>query len=84
MLLSGPKKTWRRKKKVFVNVYGAQDSIPRNRFRQARNQFLGFLKGLQIYGLRLHKLVEHIFCNLFLGSLKSFKFRLSSIYYPFQ
>jgi hypothetical protein len=39
---------------------------------------------LQIYGLKLHKLVEYIFWNLFLGSLKSFKFRLSSIYYQFQ
>jgi hypothetical protein len=52
---------------VFVNVYGAQESIPSNRFsptyvpwrvatknkvivlaRQARNQFLVSLKGLQI------------------------------------
>jgi hypothetical protein len=34
---------------VFVNVYEAQDSIQRNRFRQARNRFLGSLKGLQIW-----------------------------------
>ncbi len=27
---------------VFVNVYEAQDSIPRNLFRQAGNRFLGF------------------------------------------
>jgi hypothetical protein len=31
-----------------VNVSGAQESIPRNRIRQAGNQFLGTLKGLQI------------------------------------
>jgi len=35
---------------VFVNVYGAQQSIPRNRFCQAGNGFLGSLKGLQIRG----------------------------------
>jgi hypothetical protein len=33
---------------VFVNVQGAQEPIPRNRFRQAGNRFLGFLKDLQI------------------------------------
>ncbi len=33
---------------VFVNVSGVQKSIPRNRFRQAENRFLGYLKGLQI------------------------------------
>jgi hypothetical protein len=33
---------------VFVNVYGDQESIPRNRFRQAGNRFLGSLKVLQI------------------------------------
>ncbi len=33
---------------VFVNVYGAQKSIPRSRFCQAGNLFLGSLKGLQI------------------------------------
>ncbi len=32
----------------FVNVLGAQKSIPRKRFRQAGNRFLGFLKVLQI------------------------------------
>jgi len=32
----------------FVNVQGAQESIPRNRFRQAGNRFLVSLKGLQI------------------------------------
>ncbi len=30
------------------NVYGAQESIPRNRFRQPWNRFLGSLKGIQI------------------------------------
>ncbi len=34
---------------VFVNVCGAQDSILRNQFCQARNQFLGSIKGLQIW-----------------------------------
>jgi hypothetical protein len=29
---------------VFVNVYGAQESVPRNRFRQAGNRFSGSLK----------------------------------------
>ncbi len=29
---------------VFVNVYGAQESIQRNRFRQSGNRFLGSLK----------------------------------------
>jgi hypothetical protein len=33
---------------VFLNVFGAQESIPRNRFRQAGNRFLGSLIGLQI------------------------------------
>ncbi len=33
---------------VFVNVYEAQESITRNRFRQAGNRFLGSLKVLQI------------------------------------
>jgi hypothetical protein len=33
---------------VFVNVKEAQESIPRNRFRQTGNRFLGSLKGLQI------------------------------------
>jgi hypothetical protein len=32
----------------IVNVSGAQESIPSNRFRQAGNQFLGTLKILQI------------------------------------
>ncbi len=36
---------------VFVNVYGAQESIPRNQFRQVWNRFLGSLKGLQIRAL---------------------------------
>jgi hypothetical protein len=36
---------------VFVNVYGAQQSIPRNLFRQTGNRFLGSLKGLQIRAL---------------------------------
>ncbi len=35
---------------VFVNVYGAQ-SIPRNRFRQDGNRFLGSLNGLRILAL---------------------------------
>ncbi len=38
---------------VFVNVYGAQESIPRNQFRQAGNRFLGSLKVL--HGLMVHK-----------------------------
>jgi hypothetical protein len=33
---------------VFVYVYGAKESIPRNRLRQADNRFLCSLKGLQI------------------------------------
>jgi hypothetical protein len=41
---------------VFVNVYGAQESIPRNRFRQAGNRFLGSLKGLQIRALGCRRL----------------------------
>jgi hypothetical protein len=32
---------------VFVNVYGAQESIPRIRFLQVENRFLGSLKCLQ-------------------------------------
>jgi hypothetical protein len=32
----------------FVNVSGAQESVSRNRIRQARNRFLGSLKGLKI------------------------------------
>jgi hypothetical protein len=35
----------------FVNVYGALDSTPRNRFRQAGNRFLGSLKGIQVRAL---------------------------------
>jgi hypothetical protein len=34
---------------VFVNVYGAQQPIPRGRFRQAENRFLGSLKGFKSY-----------------------------------
>ncbi len=34
---------------IFVNVYEAQESIPRNRFRQAGNQFLG--SNVYQYGL---------------------------------
>ncbi len=34
----------------FVNVQGAQESISRDRFRQAGNRFLGSLHGLQIRG----------------------------------
>jgi hypothetical protein len=37
---------------VFVNVYGAQESIPKNRFRQAGNRILGSLKGLKIRALK--------------------------------
>jgi hypothetical protein len=47
---------------LFVNLYGAQESIPRSRFRQAGNQFLSSLKGLQIRAL---------------GSLKVYKFGLA-------
>jgi hypothetical protein len=36
---------------VFLNVYGVQDLIPRNRFCQAGNRFQGSLKGLQIRAL---------------------------------
>jgi hypothetical protein len=36
---------------VFVNIYGAQESIPRNRLRQAGDRFLGYLKDLQIPSL---------------------------------
>ncbi len=36
---------------VFVNVYGAKESIPRNPFSQAGNRFLGSLKGQQIRAL---------------------------------
>ncbi len=53
---------------VFVNVYGAQESIPRNRFcqydkqgyvpaRQAGNRFLGSLKGLQIRALAKQNII---------------------------
>jgi hypothetical protein len=35
---------------VFVNVLGAKESVPRNRFRQAKKQFLGSLKVYK-YGL---------------------------------
>ncbi len=38
---------------VFVKVYGAQESIPRNRFRQAENRYLVSLKDLQIRALDL-------------------------------
>jgi len=38
---------------VFVNVKGDQESIPRIRFRQVGNRFLGSLKGYK-YGLWLH------------------------------
>jgi hypothetical protein len=41
---------------LFVNVSGAQESISRNRFRQAGNQFLGTLKGLQIRAQMSHDL----------------------------
>jgi hypothetical protein len=33
------------------NVKGVQESITRNRFRQAKNRFLGSLKGLQVRAL---------------------------------
>jgi hypothetical protein len=33
---------------VFVNVYGAHESIPWNRFRQAKDRYLVSLKDLQI------------------------------------
>jgi hypothetical protein len=36
---------------AFVSAYGAQESNPRNRFRQAGNRFLGSLKGLHIRSL---------------------------------
>ena len=41
---------------VSVNVYGAQESIPRNRFHQAGNRFLGSLNSLQIRALFLYSL----------------------------
>jgi hypothetical protein len=46
----------------FVHVSGAQESIPINRFRQAGNRFLSFLKGIQIraQAARLHRLAESI------------------------
>ncbi len=55
----------------LINYKKKKDVIPRNRFRQARNRFLGFLKGLQIYGLRLHKLVVY-FLESILRLLKKF------------
>ncbi len=39
---------WQIPEPVFVNMYGAQESIQTNRFRQAGNRFLGSLNGLQI------------------------------------
>ena len=57
---------------VFVNVYGAQDSIPRNRFRQARNRFLGSLKGLKYMGSGYINWWS-IFFESILGLLEKFK-----------
>ncbi len=44
----------------FINVRGAQEPIPRNRFRSAGNRFLGSLKDLQIRALKLVYLVVEI------------------------